>query len=87
MSVVSPRARSWYLSFDVEAWIERSERLEASGVRFAQRPTEAPWGGRAATFFDPAGHTVWVVRRAMSFQHELCGTFETAEIGCRRSLR
>lgn len=48
------------LSFDVDDLDGEVERLEAGGVRFAQRPMEAPWGGRVATFFDPVGHTVWL---------------------------
>lgn len=48
------------LSFDIDDLDGEVDRLEGAGVRFAQRPMEAPWGGRIATFFDPAGHTVWL---------------------------
>ena len=48
-----------FLSDDVDAEVER---LRDRGVDIKVGPADMSWGDRAAAFYDPAGHSVWIQR-------------------------
>jgi lactoylglutathione lyase len=49
------------LHFDVDDVDVAYQRLRDAGIDFEQQPTDMPWGVRAASCRDPAGHTVELI--------------------------